>query len=129
MEKEHRCRKYNRRRKQDRHCGRRCSQRMHTHRNLRRERSTQRRYLLATYIRNERFRREEQLKRASQWCYGHIYEEDGFANGLCDCQGYDESGETICPYGASVHIEKPTPVQTTLPPLRKYYNIKWYKTS
>ena len=127
MEKDIRIKKYKRNNKPNRHRGRRLKYRMHSATKCRREKSKRRRNLLNQYICDERHQRDEQYMRAANMRYESIYEEDGYSEGGCSCEGYYEDGQPVCPYGGFIHISKPTPVSVSFPLWGKYVECKYYK--
>ena len=127
MEKDYRTKKYAKNNKPNRHRGRRLKYRMHSATKYRRDKSKRRRYLLNRYIRDERRHRDEQSMRALNFNYESIYLEDGYTDGICDCEGYYDDGQTVCPYGGFIHISNPTPVSVSFPVWGKYVECKYYK--
>ncbi len=127
MKKDYYVSKYSKRRAQDRHCGRRCRSRMYASPKLRREKSKQRRRQLRDFVSDERSLRSEKEMRLSGFSFADIYLEEGFADGLCDCSGFDENGSRLCPYGASVSLFKVEPVLSSFPHCGKYYRTKDFK--
>ena len=127
MEKDHRTRKYAKNNKPNRHRGRRLKYRMHSATKYRRDKSKRRRYLLDRYIRDERKHRDEQSMRALNFNYESIYLEDGYTDGICDCEGYYEDGQTVCPEGGFINIPNPIPVSVSFPVWGKYVECKYYK--
>ena len=127
MEKNYRKKKYDRNKKPNRHRGMHLKYRMHSATKHRREKSKRRRYLLDRYIRDERQQRDEQRMRAFHFNYESIYLEDGHSDGGCHCEGYYEDGQVVCPYGAFISIDNPTPVSVSFPIWGKYVECKYYK--
>lgn len=121
MDKQFRCKKYSKNSLPNRHRGSRLRRSLFRGKKVRREKSKQKRRLLYNFIRDQRFQREGN-RRNRNARYEFFYIEDGYSEGLCACQGYDENNRAICPHGGLVNIMNPTPVTTYFPD-NKYFRF------